>query len=164
MFLILSIHFQVKWGNRETPTLSFIGAKCISKSIFGTATMDDLKAAVERVDQIKRLDSNITTTLQSYFDIFKHSRPLEMKATIIWYHKQDNRKPESDQEICQNTTRWTGENIYTVCVGKCVFHSHIGRRNSDHRIRRTNNALFIWKSFNYGMWLLPDEGSFGLPH
>lgn len=32
--------------------------------------MDDLKAAVERVDQIKRLDSNITTTPQ-IFDIFK---------------------------------------------------------------------------------------------
>lgn len=39
--------------------------------------MADLKAVVDRVDQIIRLDSNITTTLQNHVDIFKTFMTIE---------------------------------------------------------------------------------------
>lgn len=67
--------FSGKTRKQRNAPLSFIGD--ISKSIFGTATMADLKAVVDRVDQIIRLDSNITTTLQSHVDIFKTFMTIE---------------------------------------------------------------------------------------
>lgn len=67
--------FSGKTRKQRNAPLSFIGD--ISKSIFGTATVADLKAVVVRVDQIIRLDSNITTTLQSHIDIFNTFMTIE---------------------------------------------------------------------------------------
>lgn len=67
--------FSGKTRKQRNAPLSLIGD--ISKSIFGTATVADLKAVVVRVDQIIRLDSNITTTLQSHVDIFKTFMTIE---------------------------------------------------------------------------------------
>lgn len=67
--------FSGKTRKQRNAPLPLIGD--ISKSIFGTATVADLKAVVVRVDQIIRLDSNITTTLQSHVDIFKTFMTIE---------------------------------------------------------------------------------------
>lgn len=67
--------FSGKTRKQRNAPLFFIGD--ISKSIFGTATVADLKAVVDRVDQIIRLDSNITKTLQSHVDIFKTFMTIE---------------------------------------------------------------------------------------
>lgn len=57
LWFISKIHFQVLGKNKEAP-------HCleISKFKLRTATMDDLKAVVDKVDQIIRLDSNVTAS------------------------------------------------------------------------------------------------------
>lgn len=128
--------FSGKTRKQRNAPLSFIGD--ISKSIFGTATVADLKAAVVRVDQIIRLDSNITTTLQSHVDIFKTFMTIEnerynnMKEAIN--RTRENLKPfQKDAKTIPDEL----EKTYTMSA-LTTMAKHISRTTFNHlyRIRK----------------------------
>lgn len=146
--------FSGKTRKQRNAPLFFIGD--IFKSIFCSTTVADLKAVVDRVDQIIRLDSNITTTLQSHVDIFKTFMTIEnerynnMKEAI-------NQTRENLKAIQETAKTIPDELEKTYAMSALTTMAKYISRTTFNHLYRIRKAILELKEGDISPVLVSDE-------